>query len=192
MKYLIIERKNDSLPQNIIGYLVQVIPFTLLLFLLNKLLFRLLSHYPCSIYFRAASFNGFVIVSLLQGNIEYFVFLGMRNLTNMFAINFMDKLYSLFVIIFFFFVVIFTFAGYLLLKYFYKKLFKYFLDNLFRVSSAPWTMTLIYCIRPFLKGTIHGLMYETNELQLLLLGLVNLLTSLMMCLQQIKNQSFKS
>ena len=86
----------------------------------------------------------------------------MRNLTNLFAVSFIDKVFSIFVILFMFIVVFFTVAAYFLLYYFYEKLFKYFLDNLYRISGSVWMMALIYGLRPFLKGCIHSLMYENN------------------------------
>ena len=63
---------------------------------------------------------------------------------------------------------------------------------MFRIPGASWMMILIYCLRPFLKGTIHALMYENNELQLLFLGIIDLITFIIMVLQQINNTNFKS
>ena len=120
------------------------------------------------------------------------MFLGMTNLTGYFSTNFIDKMFSVFVISFLLFIAIYAFSAYFLFHYFYRKLFKYFLDNLFRISGSSWMMMLIYCARPFLKGSIHGLLYENNELQLLLLGLVDLIIFMIICLQQILGQNFKS
>lgn len=171
---------------------MQVIPFTVVIFLLNKLIFWLFSDYRFSSYFRATSFNGFLVVSLIEGNIEYFVFLGMRNLTNLYAEQFVHKLFSLFVVFFLFIIIMFVFAGYFLLYYFYGKLFKYFLDNLFRISGSSWMMTLVFCVRPFLKGCIHSLMYENNEGQLILLGLLDLISFFLMAITQINSLNYKS
>lgn len=131
-----VQQKNDSLPQNTIGYFLETVPFTICIFLLNKLIFSLTFNYSISQYFRAASLNGFLVVSLIEGNIKELVFYSMRNLQYLVAHNFAHKLYSLFLIMLLFVVVLFTFAGYFLLRYFYKKLFKYFLDNTYRIKGS--------------------------------------------------------
>lgn len=177
---------------NLVDFGLQAIPVALLIFLINKLLFHILFNYPSSIYFRSNSLYGYLFISIIEGNIEYLTFLAMRNFTHLFAERPVDKLYNLLIIVLFFFIVIFTFAGYLLLEYFYKRLFKYFLDNLFRMKRSSWMMMTVYCLRPFLKGCIHSLMYENNEIQLLLLGAVDLLTFVIMIVQQIKSQNYKS
>lgn len=64
-KYLLHERRDDSLPQNIIDFTFQVIPVTLCIFGLFKLLFWLFYNYPISKYIRSLSFNGFLAISLI-------------------------------------------------------------------------------------------------------------------------------
>ena len=64
-KYLLHERRDDSLPQNIIDFAFQVVPVTLCIFGLIKLLFWLLYDYSISRVLRAVSFNGFLAVSLI-------------------------------------------------------------------------------------------------------------------------------
>ena len=53
-------------------------------------------------------------------------------------------------------------------------------------------MCVVYCLRPFLKGCIHSLMYEHNDAQLILLGLVDLFTFGVIVNQQINNNNYKS
>lgn len=48
----------------------------------------------------------------------------------------------------------------------YGKLARYFLANLFRFPSSYGLMIITYGIRPFLKGAIHGLLYENWEAQI--------------------------
>ena len=42
----------------------------------------------------------------------------------------------------------------------YGKLAKYFLANMFRFKTSYILMTIAYGVRPFLKGSIHALMYN--------------------------------
>lgn len=174
------------------SFAFQIVPITLIGFLCIKGLFRVLYSYKISVYLRAISFYGFLGVSLIEGNIEYFVFLGMRNLNYLFAEEFIDKYYSIFVILFLFPIILYIPSSYFLLQYFYRKLLKYFLDNLFRIAGAPWIMMLSYCIRPFLRGCTHSLLYEHNTAQLSILALIDFMLFLMICGIEWKNGIFKS
>ena len=74
-------------------------------------------------------------------------------------------------IVMFFLVIMATFASYGFYYYEYIKLAKYFLSNMFRFRTSYVLMTLMYGVRPFLKGAIHALLFEQWVVQLwLLLG----------------------
>ena len=62
-------------------------------------------------------------------------------------------------IVMFFLVLLAAFASYLWYYREYEKLARYFLVNMFRFPSSYKLMILLYGVRPFLKGTIHALMF---------------------------------
>ena len=64
----------------------------------------------------------------------------------------------------------------------YKKLARYFLVNLYRFPKSYILMVIVYSIRPFLKGCIHSLLYDNWELQLILLGSVEIVTIIIIIL----------
>lgn len=110
----------------------------------------------------------------------------------MFAEIFTDKLYSVFVLIFLFPIILYAFSAYFLLRCEYKKLYKYFLDNMYRISGASWLMMILYCVRPFLRGCVHSLLYESNGTQLFLLAMIDFFTFLAISKWQIIKNIYKS
>ena len=62
-------------------------------------------------------------------------------------------------IVMFFLVVLAAFGCYFWYYREYGKLARYFLVNMFRFPSSYGLMILLYGVRPFLKGTIHALMF---------------------------------
>ena len=78
------------------------------------------------------------------------------------SLRFTHKLYLAAFILGFFFVFLFAFAGFFLIHYCYGRLAKYFLDNVYRIKGAFSLMTLVYGVRPFLKGIIHALLSRHN------------------------------
>ena len=179
-KYLNKERVDDAIPRNIANFLSQVVIYTILLYFAIKILFKFIFNYKISSYLRPMSFNACIVVSLIEGNIEQFSFWGSRNFKYMFHNNFTEKIFSVFVAIFVYFVVFYTFAGYFLMRYQYGRLFRYFLNNMYRISGASWISSLIFCVRPFVAGCIHSLLYNDNSLQLFLLGLLDFIVFFIM------------
>ena len=62
-----------------------------------------------------------------------------------------------------------SYASYFLYYQEYGKLARYFLVNMFRFPSSYALMVILYGLRPFLKGTVHALMYNNWCLQIWLL-----------------------
>ena len=117
------------------------VPYIIILFIVVNKLFYCLFNYEISQHIRIFSFWGFLLQMGLESNIEFFTFLGFRNFHTMMSFNFTHKVYLSLMIFFMFFVIIFAFGGYFLLYYFYGKLAKYFLDNLYRIEGAFFMMT---------------------------------------------------
>lgn len=144
-------------------------PLTLILVLLWNKVFYLLFNYRISSYLRPYSFWLIVADILIQNNIEFFTFLGLRSLDTMFSFNFSTKALNAFSIIFIFIIISCVAYSYLLYYYKYGKLARYFLVNMFRFRSSYVLMIITYGVRPFLKGVIHAMFFEEWELQLWLL-----------------------
>ena len=110
---------------------------------------------------------------LLEGNIEYFTFLFLRQSGYFVSKDFSYKLHIIFTVLFYFVIFLYAIGFYFMSKYFMGKLSKYFLDNIFRINGCFLLMTLIYGVRPLSRGIIHALMYYDPDKQLLLLSIVD-------------------
>ena len=158
--------KDNFFFRNTIEYFVLNVPYCLIVFFLLNRLFYCFFNYSVSQYVRIFSFWGFLYQMLIESNIEYFTFLAFRNFQTMFSFRFADKLYLVGFVLFFYFVAAGSIGSYFLYKYFYSKLSKYFMTNVYRVKGAILIMTFIYGIRPFIKGIIHSNLYNYNTIQL--------------------------
>ena len=129
---------------------------------------------------------------LVQGNIEYFTFLALRNFLTPFSFDIASKLLQVLVILMFFIVGLTTFASYSLYYYDYGKLAKYFLCNLFRFKSSYVLMTIMYGVRPLLKGTLHALLFKHWEVQIWCLLGVELVIQIIVLGFELKYDSHRS
>ena len=157
--YLQKQRKNNLFLLNTLDYFVFQVPLTLLLiFLLNRL-FHCLFQFEISSLLRHYSFWGIILELLIVGNIELFTFLALRNCHTVFSSDITTRLMQALMILMFFIVFVSTFASYPWYYVQYQNLAKYFLANMFRFPSSYVLMSVIYGVRPFLKGAIHALLY---------------------------------
>ena len=83
-------------------------------------------------------------------------------------------------IVMFFLVVLAAFGCYFWYYREYGKLARYFLVNMFRFPSSYGLMILLYGVRPFLKGTIHALMFYHWSTQVWMLFATELFILLIM------------
>ena len=179
-KYAQVEGKDSFFFRSTLEYFLMAVPFTVLLFVVLNRVFYCLFQHELSQHLRMFSFWGFLCFMGMESNIEFFAFLGFRNFLTMGSLRFAHKLYLAAFILGFFFVFLFAFAGFFLIHYCYGRLAKYFLDNVYRIKGAFSLMTLVYGVRPFLKGIIHALLSRHNTLQLSLLASLEFLVCLAM------------
>ena len=92
----------------------------------------------------------------------------------------------------FFLVVLAAFGCYLWYYREYEKLARYFLVNMFRFPSSYGLMILLYGVRPFLKGTIHALMFYHWPTQVWMLFATELIILLMMLIWEFACDSHRS
>ena len=129
---------------------------------------------------------------LIQGNVEMFTFLALRNCLTPYSFDLPSKLLQVLMILMFFLVVLASYASYFLYYQEYRKLARYFLVNMFRFPSSYGLMVILYGLRPFLKGAVHALLYDNWELQVWLLFGVELAIWLTMLGFEFRNDSHRS
>ena len=112
-RYMEESRKNNFMLSSLIDYFILFVPFTLVsVFLINRL-FYLLFDYKISQWMRPYSFWFILLELLIQNNLEYFTFLGMRTLETMMSFSFSSKSLNGFFILFLFVVFATTCTSYL-------------------------------------------------------------------------------
>lgn len=129
---------------------------------------------------------------LLEDNLQLFSYLGFRNFTFLHSTEIYGKINGAVSVVLFFLVVVYACCFYFLTPYLYKGLSKYFLDNINpNKRGAYFCMTLIYGMRPVLRGAIHAF-YEENALQLALLGGLDIVVFLVLSYLQIRKRVFEN
>ena len=129
-KYLNLQRIDDGIIQNFIGYLMFEVPLIILLYFVLRKIFFCLFERPISLLFRVFSFGGFVWTMILEDNLQLFSYLSFRNFTFLNYTSFSQKMSSAVAVLLFFPVLLYVCTFYFACKQIYKDLSKYFVDNL--------------------------------------------------------------
>jgi hypothetical protein len=165
-------RNNDVFLDSTMDFFVFCLPTLLLFVFLSNRVFYLLFNYRVSFLLRPYSFWAVILELALQSNIEYFTFLGMRALGIPFSFSFPSKWLFLLAVTMFFLVVFTAFISYALYYFWYGKLSRYFLLNMYRFPSSYLLMIFLYGIRPFMKGLAHAMFYSSFVSQLQVLAAI--------------------
>ena len=185
-------RKNNILLLSTLDYFVFYVPFILILvFAFNKT-FYMLFNFEISYLFRPYSFWWIIFDLLFQSNIEFFTFLSIRNFQTFYTYDISDKGIMILTIMIFFLTFLSAFSSYLIYYAEYDKLAKYFLCNLFRFKSSYILMTIMYGVRPFMKGIVHATFYYHWELQIAVLISVEAFILILVLLFEFNYESHKS
>ena len=184
-KYVEESGNNNFMLGSVLDFFLFFTPLVFVTVFLFNRVFYLLFNYEVSSWLRPDSFWWILLELLVQNNIEYFAFLGIRTMETMFSFSFSSKAINGFFIVFVFivFMTALTSYSFYLRQYTpfncrYGKLARYFLSNLYRFPSSYVLMTIQYGTRPLLKGLIHVIFYEDWVLQLYLLSAVELTVAL--------------
>ena len=111
-KYMYETRNNNFMIGSMLEFFMFFTPYILVnTFLFNKL-FYILFDYKVSQWFRPYSFWLILLELLVQNNLQFFTFLGFRNLLTMFSFSFSSKAINGFFILFTFAVFITTIISY--------------------------------------------------------------------------------
>jgi hypothetical protein len=165
-KYMMLERKNNLLLQNLMCFFAFFIPAALIVVLICRKVFFLLWDYRISKILRPYSFWLILLEIFVINNIEFFSFLGFRAWQVGFSFGIQSKILVGFSTLLFFITIFAAFGGYLLIYCRYGGLGKYFLLNMNNKTSSYVLMNLSYGIKPFVKGLVHSILFEEPCFQL--------------------------
>ena len=174
-KYMRVSRNNNFLISSLLDFLVLFIPAILIIEYLFHKIFYCLFDYEISKFLRPYSFKLILVDLIIQGNVEYFTFLGFRSFNVLFTFNTNTTIMQVFSIFFMLVVLLVTICSYLGYYYQYGKYARYFLSNMYRFPSSYVLMTFVFGFRPFLKGLVHAFFFEQWSLQIWLLTGIELL-----------------
>ncbi len=124
-----IEEIGSGFYQNIVDFAIVMVPQTFVMFAIIRLFFYLFINCEISKFIREYTFNIFFILTLLDGNQQFFAYICSNQLQTLFQSNSIEKKEnSIFLIIGFLYVQA-SISAYLLMSYFYGELSNYFMDN---------------------------------------------------------------
>ena len=161
-------------------------PLTLIIFLLGYCMFRLCFHRPISIIFRLYSFFWYLSELLFLVNIEKLTFLAAQNFKTLFSLTPGFRWVQVAFVLFVFMVLLQVVCLFFVYRIKYKKLYKYFLSNMYRVKGSFQLTFILYVFKPTFCGAIHALIYEDTTKQLALLGTTELLSFVLISVFQMK------
>ena len=120
---------------------------------------------------------------LFEENIEYFTYLSFNNTRVLFSLNFSTKIYHALWLIFFFFLCMYPFAFYFLVKHFYEKKSKNFIDfSKFELLSFI-LISIRLPIRDFLSGMLHSVLHYDYFYLITCLSLVDAMVAISLLLE---------
>ena len=96
---------------------------------------------------------------IFLANAEKLTFVILRNFQVLFFPSYQIKLLQGALIVFSFIIMIHIFTVFFVYRKLYKKLYKYFLGNMFRVKGSFSLAFTVYAVKPVILGAIHGIMF---------------------------------
>ena len=129
-------------------------------FIVLYYLFGFLYKYSLSIYLREFSLWGFLLVGLIQPNIEYASFMFGNQMKMLFFKNLQMKILMMITILGFFVVFAFAICAYILYYYHYKKLAKYFVDDCYRIFISFLYYGVEIGFKAILLGFTHSFLFN--------------------------------
>jgi hypothetical protein len=170
-KFIDIEGNSNGFFVNTANFFLSNMIIIVGMFLILRMLFFLLFKYRISIFFRQYSFWPYLVVILLDGNLQFASFLVGFELKWLFAHSISNKILTIWLLIIFFFIFTFSIGSYFFFRYFYDGLAKYFMESMGNSNSAAFYMLIHYGVRNILSGFLHSIddqFYKSKIMALLL------------------------
>ena len=134
--YLKKERKNNLFLASTMDYFAFFVPLAIAFAVISNRIFYCLFDFEVSSFLRPYSFWWSLFDILIQGNVEFFTFLAVRNILTPFSFDLPTKMLQVLLILIAFLVLVGTFCSYSIYYSEYYKLAKYFLCSMLRFRSA--------------------------------------------------------
>lgn len=131
-------------------------PLIIIIFIVFRIVFRFLFHYPVSKIFRKFDIWGCLFIILFDGNIQQFAFYSTSEWKNIFFFSFGDKWTKVCIVCFGFILVAVSVGGFLIAFGMYGKLNRHLVDNNRNSLRGVYFLLLQNGLRNFLFGMLHS------------------------------------
>ena len=141
--------------------------FSLVFFIVCRIIFGLLFRFRVSLIFRPYSFWPFLLFFVMEGNLQAVTFYACSIIRLCFFYNPRGKLQAAAIYFFLYLLVIFGVGGYFLIFQKLKSLSKYFADNVTPSLRTTAFLTFEYGVKNILLALIHSLLRSAGMLSLI-------------------------
>jgi hypothetical protein len=161
--------------------LIIKLPLIIVTFFIFRIIFFIFIKCKFSALFRSYSFTGFLFIMIIEGNVSYFAYLFISDLTFLYTLDYDHSLLNAAVIALFFVHFLFLICNSLMFLAFYNKLSMYLYNNIRPIFIGVQFLT-ISIIKNALVGIINSLLQYDFEKQIMTLILLEFLYfSIVLC-----------
>ncbi len=154
-KFLSEQRKNALIFQSTKGFYSVSIPFNLLIFVILNRLFRLLNGYKISSAIRQFSFGLQFWMIVVISNSNTICFLALHYFSVLFSLTYAYKLLHALSLVAIGIFLLILLSLFFMSAYFYGKLSKYFLPNLYRMNCAYFYSFVKFSLQPVIQSALR-------------------------------------
>ena len=173
-KFVYYQSNGENLLPSCWFYLTFNLLFVIIVFIVLNILFRILFNYRISQLIRPFSLWGYIGVVMLDGNMQIMYFLMFSQSHLLFSFDYADKMANFVSTLVFYIFLMSSVGCYFLYYIFYKRLSKYFLDNVKCSLSGVFVLTICSPLRQLALSAINNFLRNEYEIQLLSLMAVEI------------------
>jgi hypothetical protein len=178
-KFLKLEHQSSSFFINNLQFFCLNIPLVVLTFLALKILFKVFFNNWISLLIREYSFNLFIFVMLMEGNLESFAYFLMYDLRELNSLDYFQKKISVLTVFFSVLFFWYTFLYYFIIKIVEKDNARYFFDNYHTNNYSMALMSSQINVFSYFLGMCHIMLDKSYSSQLIVLFLLEICYILM-------------
>lgn len=169
-KHVEVDDVDDNFARGTFPFFLFLVPQTILMLFVLHRVFRCLSQYKVSVYFRRYFFLLACVVQILvEDNISFFSYLFFQQTFVAFSFKFTDKLFIAASVSMFLLVVLAACCFYFLCNEIYGKCFGYFIYCFYRIFPAFVFLTVRHFGRGLLRGAIHSCLHFHYRTEIIML-----------------------
>ncbi len=145
-------------------------PLNILVFFAFRIIFFLFINFKCSIVFRSFSLFGYFFLMILEGNVSYFAYLFVSDLSLFYSFEWKHNAVNVFTLLLFFCYSFFLVSNNFIFLIFYEKLSRYLFTNILPSFKGANFLT-VFMIKNSLVGIVSSILQDNfiNQISCLIL-----------------------